>query len=174
MVLTETDVEHQLERKKMNSGTSRSHQDLIARHKDLIARLSVALLFLMGASARAEDGYRLWLRYDQLPQQTRDLYRRRVSSVIVQGRSPTLDAIRAELTSGCTGLLGMPVQAAEKVDRDGAIIVGTPQSSPLIARLKWSRELAAFGPEIFRIGTVKINHHKVTVIASSSEVGALY
>jgi alpha-glucuronidase len=103
-----------------------------------------------------------------------DIYRPRVTSIVVQGKSATLDAIRAELTSGCTGLLGSPIQAAENIDRDGAVIVGTPQSSPLIAGLKWERQLADLGPEGFRIRSVKLGRRSVTVIASTGEVGALY
>jgi alpha-glucuronidase len=143
-------------------------------YKSLLSCLTAIILFFLGASARAEDGYRLWLRYDPLPQQMVGVYRPRVTSIIVQGHSATLDVIRTELTNGCTGLLGHAVQAAENVDRDGALIVGTPQSSPLINGLKWERQLADLGPEGFRIRSLKFGRRSVTVIASSGEVGALY
>src|ERR1051326_9508739 len=64
---------------------------------------------LFAATAEAEDGYRLWLRYDPLPAESLGAYRARVTSVVVQGRSPTLDAIRTELVNGLTGLLGRDV-----------------------------------------------------------------
>ena len=89
--------------------------------------------------------------------------------VVVQGQSPILDSMRTELVSGCTGLLGRPVTAAEDVTRDGAVVVGTPQSSPLIAGLKWERQLAALGPEGFRIRSVNLGPRSVIVIASSGE-----
>src|SRR5436305_4029424 len=152
---------------KMKTETNRSY-------KGLISCLTVIILFFLATSARAEDGYRLWLRYDPLPQQMIGVYRARVTSIIVQGRSATLDAIRTELTNGCTGLLGHAVQAAENVDRDGALIVGTPQSSSLINRLKWERQLADLGPEGFCIRSLKLGRRAVTIIASSGEVGALY
>jgi alpha-glucuronidase len=152
----------------MDSGTGRNY-------KGLIARLTVVIfIFLPAASARAEDGYRLWLRYDLLPRRMIGLYRPRVSSIVVQGKSSTLDAIRAELKDGCTGLLGLRVPLAEDGLRDGAVIVGTPQSSPLIAGLKWSGPLADLGLEGFRIRSVKLAGRNVTVIASSGESGALY
>ncbi len=128
----------------------------------------------MSASAKAEDGYRLWLRYDPLPKQMIDVYRSRVTSVVVPSNSATFDAIRAELVNGCTGLLGSSIPGLSNVDRDGAVIVGTPQSSPLIAGLKWEQPLTALGAEGFRIRSVKLGGRFVTVIASSSEVGALY
>jgi alpha-glucuronidase len=133
-----------------------------------------AFSFLASATARAEDGYRLWLRYDPLPQRMIEVYRPHVTSVAVRGTSATLDAIRTELLSGCAGLLGGPVPAATKIDRDGVVVVGTPGSSDLIARLGWQRQLAALGPEGFRIRTVKLGPRSITVIASSGEIGALY
>ena len=136
--------------------------------------LAFALLLLSGAKALADDGYRLWLRYDPLPANVVKNYRARVTAVVVQGQSKTLDAIRTELVSGCTGLLGGSVPLAGKVERDGAIVVGTPSGSPLIDGLGWHRQLAALGPEGFRIRTTRIGGRTVTVIASQGETGALY
>lgn len=135
---------------------------------------TACLQILLGATAKGEDGYRLWLRYESLPQQMVGVYRPRVTSVVVEGQSATLDAIRTELVSGCTGLLGSAVPVAEKIDHDGALVVGTPKSSPLIATLRWERQLAALGPEGFIIRSVKLGRRPVTVIASTGEVGALY
>jgi alpha-glucuronidase len=139
----------------------------------LAACLALASAFFAGA-ARAEDGYRLWLRYDPLPRQSAEVYRTRVTSVVVEGRSPTLDAARTELVSGCSGLLGRPVPLAEKVERDGAVVVGTPRSSRLVGGLGWQRQLDALGPEGYVVRSVKLGGRTVTVIASSGETGALY
>jgi len=140
----------------------------------LLVCAAVALQLFAGAAAKADDGYRLWLRYDPLPANVVKGYRARVSSIVVQGESPTLDAVRTELVEGCAGLLGSSVPLAEKVERDGALVVGTPQSSPLINGLKLERELTALGPEGFRIRSVKLGGRSATVIASRGETGALY
>jgi alpha-glucuronidase len=140
----------------------------------LLSGLAAAFYLFAGATARAEDGYRLWLRYDELPRPAREAYRPRVTSIVVQGRSQTLDAIRTELAEGCAGLLGVSVPLAQQVERDGAIVVGTPQSSPLIARLGWKRQLSALGPEGFRLRSLKLGPHSITVIAAAGEAGALY
>ncbi|MBV9926767.1 MAG: alpha-glucuronidase [Acidobacteria bacterium] len=133
-----------------------------------------ALQLLAVSSAKADDGYRLWLRYDPLPANVSKEYRALVTSVVVQGQSQTLDAVRAELVGGLTGLLGGAVPAALKVERDGAVVVGTPSNSPLVDSLDWGRQLAALGPEGFRIRSARVGGHNVTVIASQGEVGALY
>ena len=141
--------------------------------KTLFLILSLIAL-LSPFSAAAEDGYRLWLRYNPIPKEMIEAYRPRVTSIVAPGGSATLEAIRSELSNGCAGLLGGAVTVAEKIERDGAIVVGTPKSSPLIAGLKWERQLAQLGPEGFRIRSQKLGPHSVTVIASAGEVGALY
>ncbi|HEV2764222.1 MAG TPA: alpha-glucuronidase family glycosyl hydrolase [Pyrinomonadaceae bacterium] len=140
----------------------------------LLAGFFLTLQLFACATARAEDGYRLWLRYDPLPLPAREAYGQRVTSVVVQGRSQTFDAIRTELASGLSGLLGRPVPLPEQVERDGAVVVGTPNSSALIKRLGWRRQLAELGPEGFRIRTVRLGPRRVTVVASEGEAGALY
>ncbi len=151
----------------MNSGRKRNRLGLIIC-------LTVLLQFFMGPRALAEDGYRLWLRYDPLPQQMIAIYRPRVTSVVVQGQSATLDAIRRELVSGCTGLLSNSVPIAQSVNGDGALVVGTPKSSPLIAGLHWGQQLSTLGLEGFRIRSVRLGLRSAIVIASDGETGALY
>jgi alpha-glucuronidase len=136
--------------------------------------LGIVLVLLAAATARADDGYRLWLPYDPLAADIAGPYRARAASVIVQGRSPTLDAIRSELTEGLTGLLGQPVTAADDLSRDGAIVVGTPKSSPLSEKLGWRADLVKLAPEGFLIRSASVGGRPVTVIASESETGALY
>jgi alpha-glucuronidase len=143
-------------------------------HRGFIVYLTIVIQLLLGATIKAEDGYRLWLRYERLPQQMISLYRPRVSAIVVPGNSATLDAIREELVNGCTGLLGSPVPVEADIRRDGVVVAGTPKSSPLIAGLKWERQLDSLGPEGFRIRSLKLGGRSVTVIASSSEIGVLY
>ena len=121
-----------------------------------LAWLAAVLRLSAGVAARAEDGYRLWLRYDPLPERAIDAYRPRATSVVVPAGSATLDAIRTELGVGCSGLLGRPVPTARVVDRDGAVVVGTPTNSAIIAGLDWGRQLAELGPEGFRIRSVRL------------------
>ncbi len=136
--------------------------------------LVLALATALPISAIAEDGYRLWLRYDRLPEQSINAYQPRLASIVVPNGSATLDAIRRELLDGFSGLLGHPVPVATDVDRDGAVVVGTPKSSPIIAGLGWGPKLAPLGSEGFRIQSVRLGGHTITVIASNGEIGALY
>ncbi|HJQ31098.1 MAG TPA: alpha-glucuronidase family glycosyl hydrolase [Pyrinomonadaceae bacterium] len=153
----------------------KTHQgDKRTGRRALVCAAFALQLFAFASAAKADDGYRLWLRYDPLPAGMAKDYRAHLTSIVVQGQSPTLDAVRAELVNGCAGLLGSSVPLAEKVERDGAVVVGTPSNSPLIDGLNWGRQLAALGPEGFRIRTVKLGGRSVTAIASQGEVGTLY
>ena len=144
------------------------------KYGSLAVCLAVVLLFAAAQEAWGEDGYRLWLRYDRLPAQALAGYRAQVSEIVVSGKSQTLDALRAELVNACSGLLGSPVPATAEVTRDGAVVAGTPQTSPLIKSLHWEAQLAPLGPEGFRIHIVRLSAHRAIVIAANSEIGALY
>jgi alpha-glucuronidase len=124
-------------------------------------------------TASAEDGYRLWLRYDSLPASAAAGYRSQITSLVVDGTSPTFEIISDELTDGLAGLLGKSISRNEKIDRDGAVVVVTAKSS-LAAGLNWKRQLETLGPEGFRIASVRLGGHSVIVIASAGESGALY
>jgi alpha-glucuronidase len=135
------------------------------------------LLFVFGlveSSLRAEDGYRLWLRYEPLPAKQVTAYQPQVVAVMAPGSSATAVAIRQELVAGGSALLGRSVPAVNELDRNGLIVVGTPKNTPAIAELPWSAALARLGPEGFLIRSVKLRGHATTVIAATTEVGALY
>jgi len=120
---------------------------------------------------KAEDGYRLWLRYEKLSERSIKTYRAQIKSVSTGGDSATVKAIRDELETAFDGLLGRKIPADETAG-DGALIVGTPQNSAFIAGLKLS--LADLGDEGFVIRSLKIDGKNVTVIASNGEIGTLY
>jgi alpha-glucuronidase len=132
--------------------------------------LIAALLLLLAAPARAEDGYDLWLRYRPVEPSALAQYRPLAAAVVSEGASPTLDAARAELTQGLSGLLDKKVTAGAMTD--GAVVIGTPASSPLVAGLKLP--LAPLGPDGYLIRSVTLSGHPATVIAANSDIGVLY
>ncbi len=135
--------------------------------------MSFLVLFVLFCGyVKADDGYRLWLRYDRLPGPMLESYRQRVTSIAVQGTSATFDVIRAELSHGCAGLLGTPVKVEDR--GDASVVVGLPQTSPLIRKLQWETALEKLGPEGFRIHTIREANRDVIIIASTSDIGTLY
>ncbi len=73
--------------------------------------------------ARAEDGYRLWMRYDRIDDAgLRAGYAAAIAKVVLTtpdgADSPTLSAARGELAAGLGGLLGTP--ASVETEKSGA------------------------------------------------------
>jgi len=136
----------------------------------LAAVLIVSTVFATGAELRAETGYDLWLRYSAVADAS---YRTAVTSVVATSRSQTGEVIAAELVRGLSGLLASPIA---RVDRPsaGAIVAGTPATSPSIAALGWTETLTRLGDEGYVIRRAAIAGVPVTVIASAGEAGVLY
>ena len=162
---------------------TREHGDFAAtctRDRDsstaafLLLTKSVLLfaLALCGLPAHAEDGYDLWLRYRPLAAERAQAYRPFAMQLIVVAATPTQAATAAELSRGLNGLLGAAPPHSDAVTRDGAIIVGTPATSPLIAKLRL--DISTLGREGYLIRSVAIEGHAATVIAGNEDIGALY
>ena len=118
-------------------------------HNRKVSRLLllVMIAFLGAVTANADDGYRLWLRYDPLPAPSLETYRSQVSEIAVPGNSATAKAIRDELSAGLSGLLGRSVAVTREANRDGAVLVGTPNTSTQIQHLNLDAALRDQGPE---------------------------
>lgn len=125
-------------------------------------------------SLAGEDGYKLWLRYASPGAAAVAQYRQLIRQVVVQGRTPTSDIVRREMTTALGSLLGSPVPVVEAASSDRAVVIGTPENSPLIRGLSWSADLAKAGPEGFIIRPVRVGGRAMVAIASSGEIGALY
>ena len=123
----------------------------------------------------AEDGSDLWLRY-RLVEDTARLaeYRATITQLVVPSDAPTVQAARAELVAGLRGLLGRDIPVAGDVTRDGALIVGTPAGSRLVAGLPLGDALRDAGPEGFVIRAMAVRGRRATVVAANRDVGVLY
>jgi alpha-glucuronidase len=139
------------------------------------AALLVALSLAYAPAARAETGYDLWLRYRPIEEAAvREQYRKTVSNLVLPQASPTGRVIAAEVKRGLRGLLGGDVPLSEALQRDGALVIGTPANSSVIAALGWSSALARQGREGYLIRSTHVGRYEATVIASEGETGALY
>src|SRR5580765_7726326 len=134
-----------------------------------------AVAMALAVNLRAETGYDLWLRYAPLADgPERSAYRRSATAIVVESRSPTGATIVSELQRGLQGLLGVDAARVDRPSSDGAVVVGTPSSSPLVAAMGWADALARAGHEGYVIRSASVAGHAATVIASAGETGALY
>ena len=142
-----------------------------------LAALSLAwlLLAMLQPAAQAEDGYELWLRYHPIAdQEALQRYRAAFAGLLMDAPSPTLRAARAELERGLRGLLDQELPALAAPSSDGLLVAGTPASSPVIAALDLSADLARAGDEGFLIRSTRIAGRRATVVVAKTDVGVLY
>src|SRR5580658_2202036 len=134
------------------------------------------ILLLLGrlSASRAEDGYRLWLRYDRIrDSKLLEDYRNTITSLQFNGPP----AAQQELVLGLEGLLGTtPGEFHSESGRfnDGCLIVGTPSTSNIISRLPGHDTLSRLGEEGFTIRSITLDGKRGIVIAAFTEKGVLY
>lgn len=149
--------------------------NITSQTKNRLNAVFPAMLILLFAAIalKAEDGYRLWLRYDKISEQAIGTYRPHIKSLIISGNTKKIKAAQNELKTDLSRLLSENISTGENFD-SGAVIVGTPENSTLIAELKIENQLSELGSEGFVIRSVKIKNRDAIIIASNSETGALY
>jgi alpha-glucuronidase len=127
--------------------------------------LLACTLLLVTTILFAEDGYRLWLRYDKIQNPALlAQYKKIIQSVSVSGNSATITALKNEIKNGLTGLFG----------------AYTPFSNnaPSLIISKFSdlekEKLQKVGSEGYTIFTKIISSKKTIFIGANSDVGLLY
>ncbi|RDV14709.1 alpha-glucuronidase [Pontibacter diazotrophicus] len=144
------------------------------RHR-LFFILPLLLLFFVTDYLHADDGYRLWQRYDKIEDAAKlNGYQQALAEVVFEGNSPTLLVAQKELKDGLSGLLGKAVPVSQRITQAGAVVAGTPASSALIKSLGLENRLKPVGDEGYLLLTTDINGRKSTVIAANTDVGVLY
>ncbi len=133
------------------------------------------MFFLITGYAFAEDGYRLWLRYDRISNpEILSQYRKHIKEIVIQQSGPVLNSVHEELQKGLTGLTGRQIPHGKSVSSDGAIIAGTPDGSPLIRDLIKGIKIQELGDDGYVIKSATCNEHSVTFIVANTPAGVLY
>jgi alpha-glucuronidase len=133
------------------------------------------LLIVTGSSCLAEDGYRLWLRYDPLQDAVkRKEYTSFIKYLVIETTSPTLEIAEKELRLALGGLVEVSLSSSKVIGESGAIVLGTPETSSLIKSLKLDDKLKIAGDEGFVIVSTSIKGKKCIVISGNKDVGVLY
>src|SRR5450631_3319926 len=125
---------------------------------------------LLASKVRAEDGYELWLRYRPVEAQWAARYRDVIRAMTPP--APAQTAALEELELALRGMLGAAPPVTARVTRDGVLVFGTPQSSLTIAGAHL--DLNGLPPDGYVLRSMRVNGHRATVIAASSDAGVLY
>src|SRR5882672_8021955 len=125
------------------------------------------------SSLHAEDGYRLWLRYEKIDDKNLlAQYRNQISFICFTDSTPAMLAAKEELLNGLEGLLDKKIIFNEQI-QDGTVLAGTIQNSN-IHSLVSTDDINKIGKEGFIIQTASINKKNVIVIAANADIGVLY
>ena len=137
--------------------------------------LILTTALLLSSALRAEDGYRLWLRYEPITDPAwRSAYASAFSEIVVpENPRTTIAAARDELVSGLRGLLGIDLPVVTQPTRDNALVLGTPRQ-PEIAALVTETDLRAISEEGYIVRRIATAGGHRTLIVANREIGQLY
>lgn len=140
----------------------------------LFARSFLVFLLLVSFTlARAEDGYRLWLRYDKIENdQIRKVYLENLDQVFVDGESPILNTAANELVKGLSGLLGQAIILTGKPADAKGVIAGILGQSSIIDQAISKEEADKIEEEGFLL--YKSADERPLIIAAKGDKGVLY
>src|SRR6478609_436977 len=133
-------------------------------------------IFLIGISvfcfnySQAEDGYKLWLRYNRVEDITLlKAYQQSIINYQLDDTSPTHKAIEAELGVALPQLLDKKISATNNLN-DGTLLIALI-SSPLLSSFDKKDAVSSLNAEGFGIFTATIDKKKVIVITANKPVG---
>ncbi len=133
----------------------------------------VFCFLLISVASHAEDGYRLWLRYDKIDDPiTLKEYRNNIEGIQFNSNSPTLGIAKQELINDLSSLLDKKF-TDQKTIADKFIVAGTPLTSAIVKTF-FSAYNYNLGKEGFVISTKNINGKNLILIAANSDIGVLY
>jgi len=130
----------------------------------------ILLLTFLKVSAFADNGYRLWLKYDPISQpELLDQYRSTIGSIYSSSTSPTMVAAVNELEHGLKGLLQKEVKSVGTINAGSIVLLKEQDLSAHKITIKVPEH-----EQGYIIQNTVINKKPVILISSKSDIGLLY
>jgi len=143
--------------------------------KKIVKSVLFFLMLLLTSVVNAEDGYRLWMRYDKVSNSSLlAKYKTSIQFPFVAGVSETTSVIQDELSNGLSGLLGVKIVCNAGSKTISTLICGTANQSPEINSLSAKLNLNKVNDEGFVISTQLVSGKKRIIIAANTDIGVLY
>ena len=128
-----------------------------------------------GSPRTPEDGYELWLRYEPVaPGPILTGYRAAFAQVILEPASPTLRAAQEELSLALGRMLDAPLPQVTHIEREGTLVIGTPERVSQLAAFDLQHDLSEVGDEGYVIRRQRVQGRDCTAIAANTDRGVLY
>lgn len=131
------------------------------------------LLLSCMASLRAEDGYRLWLRYERINDAALlQAYRNSLTAIYLPGASPAIQAAQQELLIALPALLNKKIPLLTQA-QGASLAAGTAQQLGAVAGGIPTSALQKAGTEGFCIFSIAAPVKRI-VITANTDAGVLY
>jgi len=123
----------------------------------------------------AEDGYRLWPRYDKISNTALlNKYKTAVVNPFVLGESATIQVLKQELTNALSGLSGMNVVCNNSTISAAPLIFGIASNPGFIKNFSDKINLTEIIGDGYAINSVNIQGKKRIIVAAKTDIGLLY
>ena len=135
--------------------------------------IALLLSLFLYFNTYADDGYRLWLNYEQVrdPALLRE-YRKYTGSIYFPCPTATLQIAKNELIAGLAGMLQINFHKAKEAPAGSLVIC---KASDLALRsLLQNKDLAFLGKEGFGLYTIHMKDSWILVLTANTDVGILY
>jgi alpha-glucuronidase len=143
--------------------------------KNIIIPGMIFFLLLCFSFVKAEDGYRLWLRYDKISNSSLlNKYKTAIQFPFVIGKSETVTIAQNELSNALSGLFGAGIISNSGNIAASTLICSTPYQSQEIKNLSAKLNLSKVGEEGFVVTTQMIRSKKRIIIAGNTDIAVLY
>lgn len=135
----------------------------------------IVVACLLQIPLSAKDGYRLWLQFDLIPNESlRADYFTQIQSIIIDGDDQVLTTAGKELVQGLSSMLGNPIPLLEKGKEQSALILGIVGQSGLIDAMITPSEREQLGTEGYLLRKGISNGKGCILLAAKSGRGVLY
>ncbi|MTI40587.1 alpha-glucuronidase [Fulvivirga lutimaris] len=134
-------------------------------------RFCITLLCVLNTYfAQAEDGYKLWLRYEPvLNQQLSSQYKEITKAIYFGDGDPTLDVAKAEVQNGLPKLLSIPVSISKDINK-ASLVICTIDKLPASIKNQLTSNLEDQPNGSYIIKTIG----KQLVVVAPKSIGVLY
>jgi len=136
--------------------------------------LVLILISVLTESSYADDGYRLWLKYDKITDaEVLNSYKKSIKKLLIIDNSATSHIIKNELSLAFNGLFGESIHESNTLSENTLIVARKSDLPPEIAD-QTNHQLMEIDNEGFLIKSINLNNNHFKIITANSKSGLLY
>ena len=134
----------------------------------------IILIFIENKNTIADDGYRLWLKYDKITDRiVLDAYKNSIKEQLIIGNTATVDIIKQEISTALNGLMDISIPESHSLDQN-ALIISHGSNLPHDILDQIGLQISELKSEEFLIKTIGIDDKTFIVVTANDDPGLLY